>query len=179
MNIEKRRDLLAALPPNEKKLIYTSDDGTEISVIRTDELTVKDFSVFIKKPGEAEFNATFVRLLIDLHIKKISKPEEVNALSKGFESIYEGADCTIMVENINGKNFPMQLDRLDINMVCAQLLMIKQEFNYGPGKRETVYDPARGYLIAYIRWVLSKKNEIDKIVEAAVKEYIPPEKFDN
>jgi hypothetical protein len=179
MDIEQRRELLVKLPPNEKKLIFTSGDGTEVSVTRTDEFTVKDFSVFLKKKGEAEFNATFIRLLIDLHIKKISKPDEADALSKGFESIYNGEDCNALIENIDGKTFPMQLDRLDINMVCTQLLMIKQEFNYGPGKHETAYDPARGYLMAYIRWVLSKKNEIDKIVEAAVKEYIPPEKFDN
>ncbi|MDD4923765.1 MAG: hypothetical protein PHF74_02875 [Dehalococcoidales bacterium] len=179
MDIEQRRELLATLPPNEKKVIYTSVDGTEISVTRTDELTVKDFSVFLKKPGEEEFTATFIRLLIDLHIKKISKPDEIDALSKGFESIYKGEDCSALIEGIDGKTFPMQLDKLDINMVCAQLLMIKQEFNYGHGKRETVYDPARGYQMAYIRWVLSKKNEIDKIVEAVVKEYIPPEKFDN
>ena len=179
MNIEQRRELLAALPPEEKKVIYTSADGTEVSVTRTDELTVNDFSILLKKHNEAEFEATLIRLLIDLHIKKISKPDEIDLLSKEFESIYDGEDCSILIESINERTFPMQLEKLDVNMVCAQLLMIKQEFNYGPEKRETAYDPARGYLMAYIRWVLSNKNEIDKIVTAAVKEYIPPEKFDN
>jgi hypothetical protein len=179
MKMEERREMLTALPPHEKKVIYKSADGTEVSVTRTDELTVNDFSVFLKKPGEAEFNTTFIRLLIDLHIKKISKPDEIGSLSKAFESIYKGEDCGILMESASNRTFPMQLEKLDVNMVCAQLLMIKQEFNYGPDKRETAYDPARGYLMAYIRWVLSNKNEIDKIVTAAVKEYIPPEKFDS
>jgi hypothetical protein len=179
MNIEQRRELLTALPPDKKTIIYTSADGTEVSVIRTDELAVNDFSILLKKDGEIEFTASFIRLLIDLHIKKISQPDEIDSLSDDFESIYKGEDCGILIESLNGRIFPMQLEKLDVNMVCAQLLMIKQEFNYGPGKRETAYDPARGYLMAYIRWVLSNKNEIDKIITAAVKEYIPPEKFDN
>jgi hypothetical protein len=179
MKIEERRDLLAALPPHEKKVIYKSSDGTEVSVTRTDELTVNDFSIFLKKPGEAEFDTTFIRLLIDLYIKKTGKPDEIDALAEDFENIYKGEDCSILIEGIKERTFPMQLEKLDVNLVCAQLLMIKQEFNYGPGKRETAYEPARGYLMAYIRWVLSNKNEIDKIVMAAVKEYIPPEKFDN
>lgn len=178
MDIEQRRELLAALPPDDKKVIYTSKNGSEISVTRTDELTIKDFSVFLKKPEQEEFSPTFVRLLIDLHIKKISKPDETDSLSKLFESIYEGEDCTALIDSLAGKTFPMQLDSLDVNVVLAQLLMIKQEFNYGQEKRETAYDPARGYLMAYIRWVLSEKNEIDKIVTAAVKEYMPPESFD-
>ncbi len=177
--MEERREMLAALPPDEKKVIYTSANGTEVSVTRTDELTINDFSVFLKKPGEIEFDTTFIRLLIDLHIKKISKTDEIDALSQAFENIYKGEDCGILIENASEKTFPMQLEQLDVNLVCAQLLMIKQEFNYGPDKRETAYDPARGYLMAYIRWVLSNKNEIDKIVTAAVREYIPPEKFDS
>ncbi len=178
MDIEQRRELLASLPPDDKKVIYTSYDGTEISVTRTDELTIKDFSVFLKKPDEEEFSPTFVRLLIDLHIKKISNSDETDSLSNIFENICKGEDCIALIDSLDSKTFPMQLDSLDINMVLAQLLMIKQEFNYGPEKRETAYDPARGYLMAYIRWVLSEKNEIDKIVTAAVKEYMPPESFD-
>jgi hypothetical protein len=178
MDIEQRRELLASLPPDDKKVIYTSDDGAEISVNRTDELTIKDFSVFLKKTDEEEFSPTFVRLLIDLHIKKISNSDETHSLPTIFENICKGEDCAALIDSLGSKTFPMQLDSLDINMVLAQLLMIKQEFNYGPEKRETAYDPARGYLMAYIRWVLSEKNEVDKIVTAAVKEYMPPENFD-
>jgi hypothetical protein len=178
MDIEKAREFLTSLSPDDRKVFYTAGDGTEVSAIRTDELTINDFSIGLKKPDEQEFNSTFIRLLIDLHLKKISNPDESDPLCEVFESIYEGEDCTPLIESTRNKNFPMQLDGLDINMVCAQLLMIKREFNYGPGKRDTSYNPARGYLMAFIRWVLSEKNEIDKIVTAAVKEYMPPKQFD-
>ena len=93
MDIEQARKLLTALTPDDKKIIYTSGDGVEVCAVRTDELTVNDFSICLKKPDEEEFNPTFIRLLIDLHLKKISNPDETDALSKVFESIYKGEDC--------------------------------------------------------------------------------------
>ncbi len=178
MNIEQASALLLALNPDETEIIYTTTSGIEVIATRTDELGLNDFTLGLKNPDSDEFNLTFVRLLIDLHLKIKGCPDKIDSVSEAFEKIYDGHDCKEIIENIEDTDFPMQLDGLDINLMCAQLLMVKQDINYGPGKRNTSYTPARGYLMAFIRWVLSCKNQIDEVVTAAVKDFIPPEKFD-
>jgi hypothetical protein len=62
MDIEKAREFLTSLSPDDRHVFYTAGDGTEVSAIRTDELTINDFSIGLKKPDEQEFNSTFIRL---------------------------------------------------------------------------------------------------------------------
>ena len=178
MDMEQTSELLMTLTTGGRRVIYTATNGIELFATRTDELSLNDFEIGLKIPDGDEFNQTFVRLLIDLHLKTICNPDKVDSLFEAFEGVYDGQDSAKIIENFKDITFPMQLDGIDINLICAQLLMIKQDFNYGPGKRNTSYTPARGYLMAFIRWVLSREDQIDKIITAAVKDFIPPEKFD-
>jgi hypothetical protein len=72
----------------------------------------------------------------------------------------------------------MKLDGSDVNLFYTQLLMIEQEFNYGPGGcKEGKVDPPREFLMRFIRWVASGDEEIDKIITNAVRDWPPPVEY--
>lgn len=177
MDIEQVSSVLLTLSPNERRVIYSTTQGIEVTATRTDRLSEHDFAVGLHIPNRDEFNPTHVRLLIDLHLKAISNAKKAKALFEAFEDIYEGKDSTPIAERFKKVVFPMQLDGSDVNLLYAQLLMVEQDFNYGPGKRSTRYSPARGFLMAFIRWVASKRDQIDKIITAAVRNYPPPGQY--
>lgn len=58
--------------------------------------------------------------------------------------------------------------------------MIEQDFNFGPeGSKISKYDPPRGFLMSFIRWVASGEDEVDKIITNAVRNWPPPVRFKN
>lgn len=170
--------LLMALHPGERRVMYKLARGIEVTATRTDRISENDFAVGLNIIGRPEFYPTHVRLLIDLHLKSTSNEEGALKLLAALESVYKGEDPFPLAEKVGNLTFPMQLDGPDVNLFYAQLLMIEQDFNYGPGKKSSSFDPPRGFLMAFIRWVMSKENQIDKVITAAVRNYPPPKRFD-
>lgn len=177
MDIHEVVPVLMSLRPQEARVIYTVSPGTEVIATRTDKLSEHDFSVGLRIPGIPEFRPTHVRLLIDLHLKCLSDREKALALFEAMEATYQGEDPLPLAKQFAEVKFSMQLDGADVNLLYAQLLMVEQDFNYGPGKKHTNFDPARGFLMAFIRWIRSQEDQIDRVITAAVRNFPPPRRF--
>jgi len=116
--------------------------------------------------------------LFDYYLKWLSNPDQVRILFEAVELVYKGDDPEAAANEVSTINFPMQLDEAIVNLVYTQLLMIEQDFNFGPGgTKESKYDPPRGFLMSFIRWVASGEDEIDKIITNAVRNWPPPARF--
>lgn len=179
MNIISLTESLKKLKLSEHRVIYTGAHETEVIVKHTAKLSPKDFAVGLIIPGQEEFYPTHVRLLIDLFIKRESNAEGAYKLGLLFEKVFSGEDPEALAKDALKDSFRMQFDDPDINLYYAQLLMIEQDINYGPGmERQSKMNPPREYLMRFIRWVLSGDSTIDRIIFAAAGRRFPaPEKY--
>ncbi len=206
MDIDTAVAILKQLKPKERRVMYHAKDGCEITATHTGKISPKDFqgqlielndaikvltgwpyfaegeekniAVGLRFPERAEFYPTHVRLLIDLHLKNLSNPQGAKILFCMMERVFNGNDPANYVAILDTISFPMQLDTADVNLFYAQLLMIEQDFNFGPcGTKKSKLKPPREFLMRFIRWVASGIDEIDKIITAAVRNYPPPVKF--
>jgi hypothetical protein len=163
---------------NERKVIYKTKEDIEVTATHTAKYSKYDFAVGLKIPGREEFYPTHVRLLVDLHLKRISDNKNAKKLFSSLEDIFAGDDPVnhrVVLENLT---FPMQLDSAYVNLTYAQLLMVEQDFNFGPeGNKVSKHDPPREFLMCFIRWVASQEAEVDRIITAAVRNYPAPKKF--
>jgi len=178
MDISKASEVLWNLNPGERREIYRGRNGTIIFVIRTDKFCLHDFAVGLKIPGKKEFRPTHIRLLFDLYLKRTSDEEDAKKLFLLLEKVFNGEDPERLAPEALQLTFPMQLDDPDVNLYYAQLLMIEQDFNYGPkGRKKSNFDPPRTFLMGFIRWVASGEIDIDKIIFRAIKNKPPPHKY--
>jgi len=178
MDIGAASLLLSRLQLGERRIIYTSPHNVQVTATQTGKFSPHDFAVGLVIPGRPEFYPTHVRLLFDYYLKRLSDLKQAQKLFKAVERVYEGYDPEKLVQDVSTLNFTMQLDEAIVNLVYTQLLMIEQDFNFGPeGSRKSKYDPPRGFLMSFIRWVASEEDEIDKIITAAVRNYPPPARF--
>jgi hypothetical protein len=170
-------NVLRNLKTRERIEIYKGNSGTIVSATRTDKICPHDFKVGLKIPGRDEFYPTHIRLLFDLYLKRISNEEDACKLFFILEKVYEGDDPENSASQSLELTFPMQLDDPDVNLYYTQLLMIEQDFNYGPqGCKKGKVQPPREFLMRFIRWVASGE-EIDKIIFCAVRNKPPPQKY--
>ena len=180
MDIVKASLVLSRLELGERKVVYTSPKGVQVTATQTGKLSPRDFAVGLVIPGRPEFYPTHVRLLFDYYLKRLSEPRQAQRLFEAVERVYAGNEPEELAQDVGALTFPMQLDEAMINLVYTQLLMIEQDLNYGPGgTRESKYDPPRGFLMSFIRWVASGEDEIDKIITNAVRNWPPPVRFKN
>jgi hypothetical protein len=114
-----------------------------------------------------------------LYIKRESNLVGSKKLFKRLEQVYNGEDPKLYVDELVKINFPMHLDESEVNLHVAQLLMIEQDFNFGPGApRKSKLDPPREYLMRFIRWVAAGDTQIDRIIFAAAgRKYPAPERY--
>ena len=170
--------MLGRLQPGERRVMYTSPKGVQVTATQTGKFSPHDFAVGLVIPSRPEFYPTHVRLLFDYYLKRLSEPRQVQELFEAVEGVYEGNDPEELAQDVGVLTFPMQLDEATVNLVYTQLLMIEQDFNFGPeGTKESKYDPPRGFLMSFIRWVASGEDEIDKIITNAVRNWPPPVRF--
>lgn len=165
---------LLKLKAGEHRVIYASPKGVKVTVKQTGKFSPHDFAVGLIIPGKEEFYPTHIRLLIDLYIKRISNPEAAHALYLALEEMYGGKDPDGLADKVNNLEFPMKFDEPIVNLCYAQLLMIEQDINYGPGgTKQSKVNPPREYLMRFIRWTADEKAEIDKIIFAAAGRRYP------
>lgn len=178
MNMNDTSEVLRNLATEETKILYTGVDGTSVFAKRTNKICPHDFAVGLRPVGAMEFYPTHVRLLFDLYLKRLSNKEDGAKLFDAIEKIYQGNDPGLYSRDVLKLNFPMKLDKADINLFYTQLLMIEQEFNYGPnGCKHGNVDPPREFLMRFIRWIEWGDAEIDTIVTHAVRNWPPPVKY--
>lgn len=169
--------ILRELKKGERRTVYKSRRGVEVSATRTDKICPHDFAVGLLIPGRDEFYPTHVRLLFDLYLKGLDNREKAHKLYCAIEEIYDDAD-PLNLDEIKKLEFKMQLDEPEVNVYLSQLLMIEQEFNYGPnGCKKGKVEPPREFLMRFIRWVASGEDEIDKIITNAVRNWPPPVRY--
>lgn len=170
---------LRKLNKAEHQIIYTSKKGNKVTLTQTGKFSDNDYAVGLIKEDEKEFYPTHIRLLIDLYIKRESNPEGSKQLFKAMEGVFNGKDPGDYIEELRKLNFPMQLDEAEVNLYIAQLLMIEQDFNFGPGApKKSKMTPPREYLMRFIRWVAAGDTQIDRIIFAAAgRKYPAPDKY--
>ncbi|MFZ5799808.1 MAG: hypothetical protein ACOY3D_00295 [Candidatus Omnitrophota bacterium] len=170
---------LRKLDKEENQVIYTSERNSRVTVTQTGKFSDNDYAVGLIRGGEKEFYPTHIRLLIDLYIKRESNPEGSKKLFKALEGVFQGKSPEDYVEELRKVNFPMQLDDVEVNLYIAQLLMIEQDFNFGPGApKKSKMEPPREYLMRFIRWVAAGDTQIDRIIFAAAgRKYPAPNKY--
>ena len=167
---------LWGLQKNESIAVYKTVDA-QVTAVRTDKISPKDFGVGLVLRGKPEFRPTHVRLLFDLHLKRRSEPQKSEKLFYALEKVYEGEDPKKLALELENIDFKMQLDSPEVNLYYAQLLMIEQEFNYVPK------DELRNYLVKIIKKnkqgnptkILAKIN--GKTMEKNVAYVTPPRDF--
>ena len=92
--------------------------------------------------------------------------------------VFQGIDPLGLTEATRKTAYRLQIETADVNLVYDQLLMIEQDFNYGPrGYKKSNYDPPRLFNMGFIRWIFSGQDEIDRIITAAVRNWPPPKQF--
>ena len=180
MDIATASVILSGLQPGEQRIIYTSPKSVQVTVTQTGKFSPHDFAVGLVIPGRPKFYPTHVRVLFDFYLKKLSEPQNSRKFFEAVERVYQGDAPEELSQDVNTLVFPMQLDEAMVNLVYTQLLMIEQDFNFGSGGTKTSkYDPPRGFLMSFIRWVASGEDEIDKIITNAVRNWPPPVRFKN
>lgn len=179
MEISTLYNQLKELKKEQRKVIYTSKDGTQVTATHTGKISPHDFAVGLVISGQREFYPTHIRLLVDLYIKRESNPEGAKRLLEAFERVYKGEDPLLIKNNIKTLKFPMKFDSPETNLYCAQLFFIEQDLNYGPdGSKKSKLNPPREYTMRFIRWVLSGDNQIDRIIFAAAgRRYPAPTRY--
>jgi hypothetical protein len=172
-------EVLRKLAKGEHKVIYISKKGVKVTATQTGKFSEHDYAVGLIIQNQNEFYPTHIRLLIDLYIKRESNLEGSKRLFKSLEEVYNGKGPENHVEDLRKINFPMQLDEAEVNLYLAQLLMIEQDFNFGPGApRTSKMNPPREYLMRFIRWVAAGDTQIDRIIFAAAgRRYPAPNKY--
>lgn len=186
MEMLKLSRLLKALKPKEHRVIYTSKNGVKVTVTKTQKFSADDFAVGLIIPGKNEFYPTHIRLLFDLYLKRLSNPEGAKKLFLALEKVYDGEDPEKFITELEKIEFPMRLDEPSVNLYCAQLLMIEQDFNFSQGAKPGIsgkiptvskFKPPREFLMRFVRWVASGDDEIDKIIFLAVTRKPAPNKY--
>ncbi|GAG04785.1 unnamed protein product, partial [marine sediment metagenome] len=170
---------LRRLNRGEHRVIYISNKGVKVTVRQTGKFSEDDYVVGLIKKDEKEFHPTYIRLLFDLYIKRESNEENSKKLFGVLEEIYDGKGPELHIQELRKINFPMQLDEAEVNCHVAQLLMIEQDFNFGPGApKRSKLDPPREYLMRFIRWIAAGDTQIDRIIFAAAgRKYPAPRKY--
>mgnify|MGYP001590659231 FL=1 len=168
-------DTINKLKIGESKNIYRVDN-TDLWIHRPEKLgsslknkekyDVKtNFQIFMRGEDGIAFKPNHLRILLDLHLKLISNPDDAEQLFLILEKIYNGEDPIKFKEKLLKMSFKMQLDTSLINVCCAQLFMSEQDVNYTKGKIQ----PPRAYLMGYIRLIKTKQENIDKVLWNSIR----------
>lgn len=174
MNFETAKAKIEKLEIGKSETMYKFDDGIELYVHRPEKLgrslkreyaLHKNFQIFMKKPKEKEFKPNHLRILINLHLKKISDPKKADIIFDILERIYHGDDPLLHKKDLELIDFRMSLDSALVDVCLAQLFMCEQEICYTDGKVK----PPRAYLMGYIRLVRSGEVEIDKVLWNSIR----------
>jgi hypothetical protein len=178
MNIEQAMKQMLDLKDGEFRKVYTSQDGTAITVLHTGKHSARDFAVGLEIPKQKHFKPTHIRLIVDVFLKRTSNPKSAEQLLGLLERLFNGEDVTVLATEALKLEFPMKFDSAETNLYYSQLLFVEQDINYGPtSKKPSKMKLPRNFLMSFIRFAMSGDQEIDKVVFLAVRNLPPPKKY--
>lgn len=165
---------------DKHELIYTYMD-TSIVIIRPKSLprrfkhydVNKNFQIWLYK-GEKHFRPSHLRILLDLKLRVMNKPETKQLLLEAFDKIYYGENPLVAIEPLKTINFSNCIEPLPIVAHLAQIMLIEQEIGYGTKSK---FDPPSLFLQGWIRTFLHSNNEIDQLVYRICRNTPPSVKY--
>jgi hypothetical protein len=189
MDMKELNKTIDALEFEQNLAIYDCGNSTVLSVFRPKIPTKtlkhkydpkKNFQIYMEKNNQ-KFKPNHLRILLDLHLKRITNEEKSSILFEILEDIYDGEDPTRYKTRLNALDFPMFLDNAYTNACLAQLFMTEQDINQ---QESWKVKPARAYIMGYIRLINAQEREISWVLWSATrhaprKEYITPPKMRN
>lgn len=178
MDMKILANTLYQLGKGQRRVVYTANNGDEITATRTDGICPHDFVIRIEKKNGTNLQIRHTRLFSDLCKKLTYNKKDADTLFCIIEQVNNGKDPLFYSPKLIGLSFSDQIDNADVNVFCAQLMMIEQDFNYGPkGCKYTVFDPPRAFFMHYIRWIHSQDDTIKHINSQASNRKKPPRKY--
>ena len=124
MDIVAASLVLGRLQLGERRIMYTSPKGVQITATQTGKFSPHDFAVGLVIPGRPEFYPTHVRLLFDYYLKRVSEPQQAQKLFEAVEKVYEGNTPEELAQDVGTLTFPMQLDEAIVNLIYTQLPLL-------------------------------------------------------
>lgn len=132
----------------------------------------RNIQIWIKE-GAHEFMPNHLRILLDLEFKLRFYPNYKEDLMLAFDRLYYGEDPNKISEDFKNLKFSKELKSLKYDLYLAQLFFAEQEVGYHFNSK---FDPKYLYLQGWIRCVLSRELEIDKLLWSATRNP-PPVRF--
>jgi len=133
---------------------------------------MRNLQIWIRENDE-EFMPNHLRILLDLEFKMLMKPQYQKKLLLAFDELFYGADPDSLCEKFHNLKFPKELRSLRYDLYLAQLFFVEQEIGY---TFNTKFDPKYLYLQGWIRCLLTRSMEIDRLLWSATRNP-PPVRF--
>lgn len=176
MKYEELKKIIISMKLGERKVIYKTNENTEIFVNKPTKVPSKlknskrydpqkNFQIGLIKKGQKEFLPNHLRIMIDLQLKKDENLDKSNILFDAIEDIYGGKDPLDYKEKLKGYLFKSGFEDSFTDLCLVQLFFLEQDINYHFGKVQ----PPRAYLMGYIRMIRLGVDEIDKLLWSSTR----------
>ncbi|MCD6275570.1 MAG: hypothetical protein J7J42_02380 [Thermoplasmata archaeon] len=132
----------------------------------------KNLQIWIRE-GKEEFMPNHLRILLDLEFKIMMRPQYQKELLLAFDRLFYGDDPDTIYEDFKHLEYPPELRSLKYDLYLAQLFFVEQEIGY---HFEAKFIPKYLYLQGWIRCLLTRSMEIDRLLWSATRNP-PPVKF--
>lgn len=178
MNMENQLEQVFPIQPEDHFVIYESTNKSKVVVIQgemQEQLSKHDIQILLVGPQyRSNYNPSHAELFRDLHQKIHSDKLTASRLYEILQEIFRGKDPDKFTEELLKMEFDKEKFPADITVYLAQMLMIEQEINFGPGARDTNYDMPRDLLMSCIRWIYSEEyDNISEIISSARSGFAP------
>jgi len=179
MELKELIKIANELPLESEKVIYTLGDIKFIlkrptksgRSLKREYNPHRNLQIWIQE--EHEFMPNHLRILLDLEFKLRFHPEYKEDLMMAFDRLYYGEDPDSIGKDFKYMKFRKELKDLKYDLYLAQLFFAEQEVGYHFQSR---FNPKYLYLQGWIRCVLSRDMEIDKLLWSATRNP-PPVRF--
>ena len=169
-----------SLPFDAFDTIYTYMD-TSIALFRPSVLSKrfvdydvnKNLQIWLFKEGK-QFRPSHLRILLDLKLRVMNKPEAKNLLLKALDEIYYGEDPFVAIQPLNSVEFSYYIEELTITASLVQAMLLEQEVGYGSKSK---FDPPSLFLQGWIRTFIHSDKDFDKLVYGICRNNPPQVKY--
>ena len=177
MNYNKLFEEISNLPVGQS-LSIIDEEAVEIYVVRPEKQfkdydSKKNFQIFIRE-GDRKFRPNHLRIMIDLHLRVISRPDLRVKLLLAFDKIFDKEDSVEAIKGLEQEEFRHYLNSLKVIAVLDQLFLIEQELNY---TKESKYNPVTLFYQGWVRQSINTQKEIDNLVMSICRRQPPNVKY--
>jgi len=178
MTYDQQFQVVVDLPLDTEQTVY-NDGELEIYLFRPSQLKkkyegydpYKNFQVWLRGEGVKPFKPNHLRVMIDLHLRLLSRPDLKQQLAQAMDDIFFGADPEDAIAALKHEHFEHYLNSLDVTAQLAQLFLIEQAYGYN---KESNYDPGTLFFQGQVRQVIDGKRDIDNVLVSIARGQAPP-----